>query len=624
METSTGNSIRVFDGTTDFRVWRARVENELMRYHLLGYVMVRGYDGSQTFTYNGEVVPPRMPAILEEDGQQQQSSLKEEARTCHSGGNPQGRLGRWAVLGESAEAKGILQRYLHPDVESVILNKNVYDSWTMLCTLYGNRDSPGAHDVYEMHRVLHNVRLGDKKGEPVKEFLTRWEMVLQQYARAIGIELTEAFRSVSLTQTLPSAWKPMVASWRGTRPFVPFTELVKKVTLTREQAKVPLETASGPSSVVVEAHSPLLDSPTSIQPNSRPGNRSPIETFALESSVGATIEPLGHRNGDAATEAVEKKSSKEIEVVEQRASETSRNKDRSTRSVDRGSSSCEQYAEKSTSISADKGENKSKHVSTFRSRERSRRSPSERVRNRSASRSRTWEDKTDKRHTHDKYDKYDYEKGYDEYASKSRYQRFERVTHNYDNYDRSDKSGIVMCFYCLKAGHQMKQCWYLKADIESETTHDVHKKFCCAVTVDRTPFMVRCLEGYIEGVNRERANRRPSSSTTSTSRNHGDYSVSKSVGRDYRPKSDGYVISLPRESTFGLRDQPTSSATSTATDYRKRSRSVFQPAEGRVLSRDPRLNRSNSVFGSTGVLEEFSPRKRVRSPSFERQLQIHY
>lgn len=58
---SSSSSVRVFDGTTDFRVWRARVENELMRYHLLGYVMVRGYDGSQPFTFDGEEVPPRCP-----------------------------------------------------------------------------------------------------------------------------------------------------------------------------------------------------------------------------------------------------------------------------------------------------------------------------------------------------------------------------------------------------------------------------------------------------------------------------------------------------------------------------------------------------------------------------------
>ncbi|RLN93121.1 hypothetical protein BBJ28_00024423 [Nothophytophthora sp. Chile5] len=84
--------VRMLKGTTDFRVWRARVENELMRSHLLGYVLVRGYDGSQKFTYNGEELPPR-------DG-----------------------LGQWTVLAERAGDKSILKNFLHSDMESIVLS----------------------------------------------------------------------------------------------------------------------------------------------------------------------------------------------------------------------------------------------------------------------------------------------------------------------------------------------------------------------------------------------------------------------------------------------------------------------------------------------------------------------
>ncbi|KAF1793101.1 hypothetical protein GQ600_10079 [Phytophthora cactorum] len=165
METSIGSSVRVFDGTTDFRVWRARVENELMRYHLLGYVMVRG---SQSFTYNGEEVPPRTP-VIHVDEEQQQSMIKEEI-SCgrNSTAMQRGRLSRWDVLGESAEAKGILQRYLHPDVESAILNKNIYDSWKMLCALYDNRSNPGAHDVSTDVQTSHLAEKSTDKPAAVK------------------------------------------------------------------------------------------------------------------------------------------------------------------------------------------------------------------------------------------------------------------------------------------------------------------------------------------------------------------------------------------------------------------------------------------------------------------------
>eukprot|EP00644_Phytophthora_capsici_P007650 jgi/Phyca11/555353/estExt2_Genewise1Plus.C_PHYCAscaffold_720072 len=485
--------VRVFDGTTDFRVWRARVENELMRYHLLGYVMVRGYDGSQSFMFNGEEVPPRTPAILVDD--EQQLAVKEESLGGRSVAAQQGKLSRWDVLGESAEAKSILQRFLHPDVEAAILNKNIYDSWEMLCALYGNRSNPGAHDVFAMHRVLHHIRLGDKKGETTREFITRWDMLLQQYALATGIQLTDAFRSVSFTQTLPSAWRPTVASWRGVRPFVPFAELVEKVLATRHTETA---IASNPAEERA-AEVPKTNDKTAI--NVPP----PIDVTPAENTIDLT-------RGEASS------------------SET---RPASTRSRD---------------------------------------------------------------------------------STKSRYEK------KFD--DRFESNGPLSCFYCLKVGHHMKRCWYLKADIEKGTTHNAHHKFSCTVTLDRNEFMVNCLEAYIEEVNQERARYGAPGQRTTASRAYGDYAVADSVGRKYNPQQPQEIAPrLPKSPSPSHSFQQQSSST---TDYRKRSHSVFQPTEDHISSRDPRLNRSRSVYRSTEVAEEFSPRKRARAPSFERQLQSYY
>ncbi|RLN11004.1 hypothetical protein BBJ28_00023807 [Nothophytophthora sp. Chile5] len=204
MDTSD-SFVRLLKGTTDFRVWRARVENELMRSHLLGYVLVRGYDGSQTFTYSGEELPLR-------DG-----------------------LGQWTVLAERAETKNILKWSLHPDMESIILHKDVYESWIMLCAVYADRDD---FNAYETHRTLRRMRLGDKEGESPHEFITRWEVTLQQYALIMGIPLTDAFRSVMLVQTPPCAWLSVVSTWQGRKSFVPYTELMGKVIAECDRAQV--------------------------------------------------------------------------------------------------------------------------------------------------------------------------------------------------------------------------------------------------------------------------------------------------------------------------------------------------------------------------------------------------
>ncbi|RLN86390.1 hypothetical protein BBJ28_00001890 [Nothophytophthora sp. Chile5] len=211
----------VFDGSSDFHVWRARVENALMRHHLLGYVLVPGYDGSQSFTYNGEEVPPKRSASPVEHTPQKPSALGVSKQADSQVG-----ASRWDALVEAAEAKNILQHHLHPDVECAILSKSIYDSWATLCAMHDERSG---RDLFEMHRVLHHMRLGDKKGESAHEFLTRWEMVVQQYALVMGIELTDGFRYVMLMQTLPSAWRPVASKWRGKNQFVPYSEMVAKV-----------------------------------------------------------------------------------------------------------------------------------------------------------------------------------------------------------------------------------------------------------------------------------------------------------------------------------------------------------------------------------------------------------
>ncbi|KAF4136030.1 hypothetical protein GN958_ATG14776 [Phytophthora infestans] len=68
----------IFDGTNHFRAWRARVKNELMRQGFLGYMLMQGYNGSQSFNYKGELVEAKYP-----DGLRQFDAVIQAAEAMH-------------------------------------------------------------------------------------------------------------------------------------------------------------------------------------------------------------------------------------------------------------------------------------------------------------------------------------------------------------------------------------------------------------------------------------------------------------------------------------------------------------------------------------------------------------
>ncbi|KAG3032201.1 hypothetical protein PC128_g4444 [Phytophthora cactorum] len=187
----------ISDGTNNFRAWRARVENELMRHGLLEYVLVQGYNGSQSFNYNGQLVEAKYP-----DGLRQFYTVK-----------------------EAAEAMHIVQCSLHEDIVAAVLNKNVFGVWSTLRALYeSGKDST----IAEKYRVLDHMWYGDKEGEPMDEFITRWGMVVREFMDVTGVKLTDSYLSAMFEHALPRKWRSTVTSWRGSRPFIPVTELKEK------------------------------------------------------------------------------------------------------------------------------------------------------------------------------------------------------------------------------------------------------------------------------------------------------------------------------------------------------------------------------------------------------------
>ncbi|KAF4317657.1 hypothetical protein BBO99_00002581 [Phytophthora kernoviae] len=451
---ATGSSVRVFDGTTDFRVWRARVENELMRYHLLGYVKVRDYNGT-----------------------------------------------------------------------------------------------------------LHQMRLGDKDGEAVHEFITKWEMVMQQYAIVTGVELTDGFRSSMLVQTLPDAWRQTIASWRGIRPFVPYPELVQKMIAEQERLLTQVEAEKNQNNTTK-----ALDKPKDRTPRS-----------SVDSSVKKTMEKVTENS-------VEKPAGKSTDTtVDKPVAYQSAHKS--------GEKPTEKSpAEKLPTIQADKAEKAYRDEKAFKTTHASEKYDSYSKRDSHGQHNkyespRHYERSQQGKYAYDKYGKSPHQ---DEY-NRDRYKKSPAKYGAYDHYSHDNRKGPVSCFYCLKVGHHLKQCWYLKADIENGLTHAPNKKYSCTVTIDRNAWMVQTLEKYIDEENRARGTY-VSQRSSRRERSYDD----NDRGQQFVSPADPPIYAFHHES------EPT-------TSYHKRSRSVFQSDENRNRTDPPRLQRSRSMYrGADDVKKAFN------------------
>ncbi|KAJ8514145.1 hypothetical protein ON010_g18740 [Phytophthora cinnamomi] len=246
-------------------------------------------------------------------------------------------------------------------------------------------------------------------------------------------------------QTLPSAWRPMVASWRGVRPFVPYAELVEKVIATRERLQTQAEAASAPNSAVLtrqtsNAGSSPLDGQVGQLPEKTVGKSAavnpvtqsktkPVET-AVEEPANKPAEGLASKPASKHEDKPAEKRAAEAPSTE-KVSKTSKPVpppiDTADNTVDLTS------GEVSTTSST--GENKA--LSSTRSHSTTKKSSVEQS-DKAKTRSSKDDSKREKNDTYEKrsrYDKQDMERGYDNCASYSRYDRSPRKSYN--KYDKS-------------------------------------------------------------------------------------------------------------------------------------------------------------------------------------------
>ncbi|KAG6592735.1 uncharacterized protein IUM83_16130 [Phytophthora cinnamomi] len=220
-----GASCFVFDGTRDFCLWRARVESELISRGLLGFVLVRGYNGTQAFAYKGKQMQPKPHEALSDT---EALEKENEAITC-------------------------LRRFLHPTVEAQIANRNAYECWATLYALYGSGKTT---DINDMYRALTRTWFGEKKDETMDRFVTRWKMMVQQFEQATGAEQADSVKSAMFVDTLPASWRPLVTNWQGARPITPYAELLDKVSVEAKRRNTESLAESGRSRPTSSSHAP--------------------------------------------------------------------------------------------------------------------------------------------------------------------------------------------------------------------------------------------------------------------------------------------------------------------------------------------------------------------------------
>uniref|UniRef100_K3WWK0 Uncharacterized protein n=1 Tax=Globisporangium ultimum (strain ATCC 200006 / CBS 805.95 / DAOM BR144) TaxID=431595 RepID=K3WWK0_GLOUD len=614
--TSAGGRYPVFDGSTDFNLWRARLENELLRFHLLGYIVVEGYDGSQPFLYNNEEIPPKCAMVVDDDDTTEDeapsvfiknepmrindvasahltNSRKRAKRTQYM--RP-GRLDRLEVIRERAEAMSILQRYLHPEVERAILGKNIYDSWTTLCGIYENRSSC---DFYMTHRMLHSMELGEKKDESARDFISRLEMTMEQYARITGIQLTDPFRSMILANALPATWEPLLNMWKAFKTYIPYNELVGNVCYEHNRKLLIQETE-------VASVQPLLEKQNAVPKETRAAMTSQETLLVVNTSVASTSQQSPRSPYTSAT--VAKVSSKSVQEESKHVQRDSRD---------------ENHEAKKKVGQDDKQSEKTNHHDKHESKRDERRGT-----------------KRDDRH-----DARDYHKR-DDKTEDRRYEArdYDRKGYNRDYIaNREEREKFNTCYYCFKYGHSFRTCWFLRVDIENDTFRDNKKRYSATVSKERTPFMVEKIVKYVEEVRQDRGDRsiseiartpsrsysqRANMRSKSSFREESTHSYAKSYQYERskeQPVSTGLVdtsslsyselAAVRSKSSYrehshvseqeqhgGVHRHPLSQSNGYAPDFdrcRKRSRSVYggdDETDEKARLRDPR---SRSVFRST-------------------------
>lgn len=233
----------VFAGETlKFKDYKRTIELYLQSHVLLGYVRLRRYDGTQTFTFDGTVIPPiykpDTPTVPPsttgtevgdeedesgEDGKKKKrrKQAKKKDLTVDTSVATD-----WAVprslkaAADVGKVNYVLHQTLSSGLRPLIENKTPFDAWDTLTKKYG-RDKP-TNDL-DVYREYQECRLN--VGDDPTLFIARFDAMMDRYERVSGSSMSDLHKALELRHRLPPEWDTTVAPWFGRDDVVQYSEL---------------------------------------------------------------------------------------------------------------------------------------------------------------------------------------------------------------------------------------------------------------------------------------------------------------------------------------------------------------------------------------------------------------
>ncbi|POM71959.1 Hypothetical protein PHPALM_11403 [Phytophthora palmivora] len=124
------------------------------------------------------------------------------------------------------------------------------------------RDRNEASTVHgDPYYINHNlITIKYEEGIDLMEFFLTFARALKAAAEATGIVMTDEQKSLYLYHAIPSSWKPDLAIWKGSKTFIPYTDLKTNIErkVMADYAKRKYTIAKGsPESIVTTSETAL-------------------------------------------------------------------------------------------------------------------------------------------------------------------------------------------------------------------------------------------------------------------------------------------------------------------------------------------------------------------------------
>ncbi|KAG3061245.1 hypothetical protein PI124_g22797 [Phytophthora idaei] len=98
---------------------------------------------------------------------------------------------------------------------------SAYAIYQKLCDRYEGTTAHG--DPYYINHYLMTIKYNE--GTDLMALFLEFERALKHAAEATGIVMTDEQKSLYLYHAMPSSWKPDLAIWKGSKKFIPYTDL---------------------------------------------------------------------------------------------------------------------------------------------------------------------------------------------------------------------------------------------------------------------------------------------------------------------------------------------------------------------------------------------------------------